>query len=119
MQAVKNGLHIASIYMYTYTIWRLPMLRPNSEGYAMPREDIAALSQILYIVAQGEGHTLNNFEMRELANELRSKVDLAWGDLAPMKMFFVPTEHFSESLVGTETKEPDNGNNTSNPTDSD
>ena len=81
------------------------------EGYPMPREDISSLSQILYIISQGEGHTLNNFEMRELALKLKSKVDLAWGDLAPMKMLFVPTEHFSESIVGTEMEPNDNSTN--------
>ena len=93
------------------------MLEQNSEGYAMPREDVASLSQILYVIAQGDGHKLNNFEMRQLANDLRCKVDLAWGDLAPMKMLFVPTEHFSENIVGTDKEH--NGDNTSSPTDSD
>lgn len=88
------------------------MLEQNSEGYAMPREDVASLSQILYVIAQGDGHKLNNFEMRQLANDLRCKVDLAWGDLAPMKMLFVPTEHFSENIVGTD-KEHDNADHSS------
>ena len=95
------------------------MLDQTNEGYAMPREDVASLSQILYVIAQGEGHKLNNFEMRELANELRCKVDLAWGDFAPMRMLFVPTEHFSENIQVGADKEPDNGNDTSSPANSD
>ena len=94
------------------------MLNQTNEGYVMPREDVASLSQILYVIAQGDGHKLNNFEMRELANELRCKVDLAWGDFAPMKMLFVPTEHFSENIQVGADKEH-NGDNTSSPTDSD
>lgn len=69
----------------------------------MDRLDLNDLCHLLGLI---ETEYLMPEGMRQMASKLRKQVSLCWGDAAPFRMVYIPTDHYGEYISG---KSPEDG----------